>query len=102
MRSLTHCAVGFAAVQSYSIPRRCVRTSVTALLAFGWCHVQWVLADSSEDVRQVVLTRREFGVPFVARGAGTGLSGGALPTPDGIDYTKHYIAGGWITGSGPE
>jgi glycolate oxidase len=43
-----------------------------------------VLADSTEDVRQAVLTCREFGVPYVARGAGTGLSGGAMPTSDGI------------------
>ncbi len=43
-----------------------------------------VLADSTEDVRQAVLTCRDFGVPYVARGAGTGLSGGALPTSDGI------------------
>ena len=43
-----------------------------------------VLADTTEDVCQAVLTCREFGVPYVARGAGTGLSGGALPTSDGI------------------
>ncbi len=43
-----------------------------------------VLADSTEDVRQAVLTCAEFGVPYVARGAGTGLSGGAIPTAEGI------------------
>jgi glycolate oxidase len=43
-----------------------------------------VLADSTEEVRQSVLTCREFGVPYVARGAGTGLCGGATPTSDGI------------------
>ncbi|WP_408632230.1 FAD-binding oxidoreductase [Mycobacterium dioxanotrophicus] len=43
-----------------------------------------VLAESADDVRQAVLTCAEFGVPYVARGAGTGLSGGALPTAEGI------------------
>ncbi|CAN7697755.1 FAD-binding oxidoreductase [Mycolicibacterium frederiksbergense] len=43
-----------------------------------------VLADTTEDVRKAVQTCREFSVPYVARGAGTGLSGGALPTADGI------------------
>jgi glycolate oxidase len=36
-----------------------------------------VRAQSTEDVRQVVLACRELGVPVVPRGAGTGLSGGA-------------------------
>lgn len=35
-----------------------------------------VLAETTEDVRHAVLTCRDFGVPYVARGAGTGLSGG--------------------------
>jgi len=43
-----------------------------------------VLAETTEDVRHAVLTCRDFGVPYVARGAGTGLSGGALPSADGI------------------
>ncbi len=37
-----------------------------------------VLPSSCEEVRRVVATCREHGVPFVPRGAGTGLSGGAL------------------------
>ena len=37
-----------------------------------------VLPRSSAEVQRIVLTCREFGVPFVPRGAGTGLSGGAL------------------------
>ena len=43
-----------------------------------------VLADSTDDVRRAVAACREFAVPYVARGAGTGLSGGAMPTADGI------------------
>ena len=40
-----------------------------------------VLPRTEEEVRQVLLTCRRLEVPVVARGAGTGLSGGALPFP---------------------
>jgi glycolate oxidase len=43
-----------------------------------------VLPASTEEVRSVVRACGDAGVPFVARGAGTGLSGGALPVADGI------------------
>src|SRR3954451_8468749 len=43
-----------------------------------------VLPRSTEDVAYVVRRCHESGVPFVARGAGTGLSGGALPRTDGV------------------
>jgi glycolate oxidase len=42
------------------------------------------LASSTEDVQAVVRLCAQHGVPSVARGAGTGLSGGALPVADGI------------------
>ncbi|MHB8345932.1 MAG: FAD-linked oxidase C-terminal domain-containing protein [Acidiferrobacterales bacterium] len=42
------------------------------------------LPDTVEQVRAVLAASREHGVPVVARGAGTGLSGGALPSPDGV------------------
>ncbi|PWU12080.1 MAG: FAD-binding oxidoreductase [Terriglobia bacterium] len=38
----------------------------------------------TEDVVALVQIAREFGVPFVARGSGTGLSGGAIPREGGI------------------
>ncbi len=38
----------------------------------------------TSQVSQVVKACSDFGIPFVARGAGTGLSGGALPSPDGV------------------
>ena len=38
-----------------------------------------VLPETTEQVRRVIRACREHGVPVVARGAGTGLSGGALP-----------------------
>ena len=43
-----------------------------------------VLVRSSEQVRAVVRACHENTVPFVARGSGTGLSGGALPHADGV------------------
>jgi len=43
-----------------------------------------VLPDSTEDVQTVVRACRRERVPFVARGAGTGLSGGATPVAGGV------------------
>jgi len=43
-----------------------------------------VLPRSAEEVQQVVRVCAEAGVPFVARGHGTGLSGGALPVAGGV------------------
>ncbi|HWA65476.1 MAG TPA: FAD-linked oxidase C-terminal domain-containing protein [Mycobacteriales bacterium] len=43
-----------------------------------------VLAESAADVAFVVSRCAALGVPFVARGSGTGLSGGALPRTDGV------------------
>jgi glycolate oxidase len=43
-----------------------------------------VLAESVADVEYVVGRCAALGVPFIARGSGTGLSGGALPRGDGV------------------
>ncbi|WP_455198027.1 glycolate oxidase subunit GlcD [Kaarinaea lacus] len=43
-----------------------------------------VLPETVEQVQQVLKTCSELGVPVVARGAGTGLSGGALPLDNGV------------------
>jgi glycolate oxidase len=43
-----------------------------------------VLPETATEVQRVVQLCGEHRVPFVARGAGTGLSGGALPVADGI------------------
>jgi glycolate oxidase len=40
--------------------------------------------ESTDDVRAVVGVANEFAVPFVARGSGTGLAGGAVPTDGAI------------------
>src|ERR687895_200755 len=42
------------------------------------------LPDSTAEVQAVVLACHRAGVPFVARGAGSGLSGGALPVAEGV------------------
>jgi glycolate oxidase len=42
------------------------------------------LPRSTAEVAAIVRLCHEHGVPFVARGHGTGLSGGALPRPDGV------------------
>ena len=43
-----------------------------------------VLPGSTEEVQAVVRLCHRRALPFVARGAGTGLSGGALPVADGV------------------
>ena len=43
-----------------------------------------VLPTTTDEVAAVVRACRRDGVPFVARGSGTGLSGGALPHADGV------------------
>jgi glycolate oxidase len=41
------------------------------------------LPDTTEQVQAIVRACNAHGIPFVARGAGTGLSGGALPVAEG-------------------
>src|SRR5919106_2964640 len=43
-----------------------------------------VMPASPEQVREIVRLLHMVQVPFVARGAGTGLSGGALADPDAV------------------
>ncbi|WP_344974745.1 FAD-binding oxidoreductase [Salinactinospora qingdaonensis] len=43
-----------------------------------------VLPTTAEQVAEVVRLCAEHGVPFVPRGSGTGLSGGAMPHPEGV------------------
>jgi glycolate oxidase len=42
------------------------------------------LPETGEQVQQILKTCHALGVPVVPRGAGTGLSGGALPPGDGV------------------
>ncbi|HWB55261.1 MAG TPA: FAD-binding protein, partial [Tepidisphaeraceae bacterium] len=43
-----------------------------------------VLPNQAEDVQKIVRLCHRDNVPFVARGSGTGLSGGAMPVANGI------------------
>jgi glycolate oxidase len=43
-----------------------------------------VLVESTDEVRAIVRACHAAGVPFMARGSGTSLSGGAVPIEDGI------------------
>jgi glycolate oxidase len=54
------------------------------LLQYHATPVAAVLPGSSEAVAAVVRACAQAGVPWVARGAGSGLSGGALPIEDGV------------------
>src|SRR5678809_106612 len=42
------------------------------------------LPETEEEVQRVLRTCSSLGIPVVPRGAGTGLSGGALPPGDGV------------------
>ncbi|GIV77685.1 MAG: FAD-binding protein [Litorilinea sp.] len=55
-----------------------------ALTAFRARPAAVVLVESQQEVIDVVRLCHEHGVPFVARGSGTSLSGGSLPLADGI------------------
>jgi glycolate oxidase len=55
-----------------------------ALTAFRQRPAAVVLAESAEEVIEVVRLCDRRGVPFVARGSGTSLSGGSLPIAGGI------------------
>src|SRR6188508_3314294 len=52
----------------------------------GWRAMPELVAlpGSTAEVRSLVRICAREGLPFVARGAGTGLSGGALPVADGV------------------
>ena len=54
------------------------------LSAFRELPLLVVLPRSEEEVRQVLVTCHRLGVPVVARGSGTGLSGGAMPHAHGV------------------
>ncbi|MEU8117274.1 FAD-linked oxidase C-terminal domain-containing protein [Spirillospora sp. NPDC049024] len=43
-----------------------------------------VLPDTAEQIAAIVRECAAAGIPYVARGSGTGLSGGALPRADGV------------------
>ncbi len=54
------------------------------LSAFRQLPMVVVLPESEEQVREVLRICKDLDVPVVARGAGTGLSGGAMPHASGV------------------
>jgi len=65
-------------------PDTCVVYECDALTAHRHRPDAVVLPASAGAVQAVLAACRRFRVPVVARGAGTGLSGGALPVPGGV------------------
>src|SRR3979490_1099412 len=43
-----------------------------------------VFPRTTQDVSEIVKISKEFGIPIVGRGAGTGLSGGSIPRQGGV------------------
>ncbi len=65
-------------------PAQLVTYESDALTSFQVRPLAVVLPETQEEVIQTVRLCHDFGVPFVARGSGTSLSGGSLPVPNGI------------------
>ena len=55
-----------------------------ALMLYRRAPLAVVLPAAEAEVAAVLRTCNEAGVPVIARGAGTGLSGGATPSPDAV------------------
>jgi glycolate oxidase len=68
----------------YTDPEKLRTYECDGLTAYRVVPALVVLPSSAEDVRFVVRRCAAYGVPFVARGSGTGLSGGALPHAEGV------------------
>ncbi len=80
-----------AALTQLYPPQRLLRDPATlipyesdALTAFHARPQAVVLAETQTEVIETVKLCHQHGVPFVARGSGTSLSGGSLPVEDGI------------------
>jgi len=43
-----------------------------------------LLPDQIDQIKQIMQLCQQYDIPVIARGAGTGLSGGALPSPDAV------------------
>ncbi|HEY5431488.1 MAG TPA: FAD-linked oxidase C-terminal domain-containing protein [Solirubrobacteraceae bacterium] len=54
------------------------------LLHYRQVPIAAVLPGTADEVRRTVKACHDDGVPWVARGSGTGLSGGALPVAEGV------------------
>ncbi len=74
--------VGAEAVIADEDGRRAYETD--ALTAYRQMPLAVVLPDSTEEVSRALRYCHQHGIKVVARGAGTSLSGGALPTEDAV------------------
>jgi glycolate oxidase len=74
--------VGAEAVIADEDGRRAYETD--ALTAYRQMPLAVVLPDSTEEVSRALRYCHQHGIKVVARGAGTSLSGGALPTADAV------------------
>ncbi len=68
----------------YTHPHQTRTYESDGLLQYKVTPAAVVLPASGKEVQEVVRACFEAGVPWVARGAGSGLSGGALPVEDGV------------------
>jgi glycolate oxidase len=81
-----------AAALRAALPERCVLSDpedthpyeCDGLAAYRQLPMVVTLPDSEQQVLTILNICRELKVPIVPRGAGTGLSGGALPMADGV------------------
>src|SRR3954466_13539021 len=81
-----------AAALRAQLPERCVLSDpedtrpyeCDGLAAYRQLPMIVTLPDSEAQVLAILNICRELNVPIVPRGAGTGLSGGALPLADGV------------------
>ena len=64
--------------------KTCSRTNATACPAYRQLPMVVALPETEAQVQRILETCHALRVPVVARGAGTGLSGGALPLGDGV------------------
>jgi glycolate oxidase len=67
-----------------SRPEQTVPFDCDGLAAFRQTPLAVTLPQTEQQVRDILRTCNALCVPVVARGAGTGLSGGAMPCADGI------------------
>lgn len=65
-------------------PEECAPFETDGLTMFRQRPPVVVLPDNEEEIIHTINCCRKAGVPLVTRGAGTGLSGGALPHADGV------------------
>lgn len=74
-----------------SAPAQLAAYESDGLTAFRATPLAVVVPETQQEVIDVVRVCHEEGIPFVARGSGTSLSGGSLPVEDGIVITLNRL-----------